>query len=195
MRLARGIDPGVAGKLTLELSEGYSLMRIDEIKREITNKGAGIFGAIGRALGFVKDLFGLIKNMRDQKATLLSKFDKIERMANERKREIMTYNVKLDQLRDQSDGYVVDMGMYIAGGEQALLRGVEEFDARKATLGAKPDNIEAARLHDLARAIASFEQRLLRMKIAYHTARRRAHRAGKQETTRRGRHCLSGREG
>ena len=31
----------------------------------------------------------------------------------------------------------------------------------------RSDNMEAARLHDLARAIASFEQRLLRMKIAY----------------------------
>jgi uncharacterized protein YaaN involved in tellurite resistance len=160
-------EAGVAGKLTLELSEGYDLMRIDEIRREITGKGPGAFGVIGRVLGFVKDLSGLIKNLRDQKATLLSKFDKIERIANERKREIMTYNVKLDQLRDQSDDYVIDMGVHIAGGEQALLRGIDEFNARKASLEAKPDNIEAARLHDLARAIASFEQRLLRMKIAY----------------------------
>ncbi len=160
-------DAGVAGQLTLELSEGYDLMRIDEFKRELSGNGDSFTARIGRAFGWVRDLAALVKNMRDQKSTLVSKFDKIERIANDRKREIMTYNVKLDQLRDQSDGYIIDMATHIAAGETALLRGVEEFETRKQALATVPDDVEAARLHGLARAIGSFEQRLLRMQIAY----------------------------
>ena len=162
-------DAGVAGKLTLELSDGYDLMRIDELKSQLSGDGGGggVWSAIGKALGFAKDLGALVRNLQDQRAALVSKFDKIERIANDRKREIMTYNVKLDQVRDQSDSYLEDMAVHIAGGEQAVLRGVEEFDDRKAALESAPDDVEAARLHDMARAIASFEQRLLRMKIAY----------------------------
>ena len=161
-------EAGVAGKLTLELSEGYDLMRLDEIKQQLSGGGkGGLWGSIGKAIGFVKDLAALIKNMADQKAALVSKFDKIERIANDRKREIMTHNVKLDQLRDQSDIYLGDTAVHIAAGEMALLRGIGEFDRRKAALEAVPDDIEAARLHDLARAVAALEQRLLRMKIAY----------------------------
>ncbi|MGB0749154.1 MAG: toxic anion resistance protein [Magnetospiraceae bacterium] len=160
-------DAGVAGKLTLELSEGYDMMRIDEIKKQLGGGEGGVWSSIGKALGFVKDLGDLIKNMRDQKSQLVGKFDKIEAMANDRKRQIMTYNVKLDKVRDQTDIYLEDMAVHIAAGEFALLRGVSEFDERKTALTQKPDDVEAAKLHDLARAIASFEQRLLRMKIAY----------------------------
>jgi len=160
-------DAGVAGQLTLELAEGYSIMRIDEFKRELTGSGGGVTGTIGRLFGFVRDLSTLIKNMQDQKSTLISKFDKIERIANDRNREIMTHNVKLDRLRDESDTYIGDMAAHIAAGEQALLRGIAEFEARKQALAAVADDIETARLHGLARAIGSFEQRLLRMKIAY----------------------------
>ncbi len=160
-------EAGVAGKITLELSEGYDLMRIDEMKKELSGNGRGVWGAIGKTLGFVKDLGGLIKNLRDQKSTLIGKFDKIEEMANDRKREIIKHNVTLDELRDNSDNYILDLGVQIAAGEQALLRGIGEFNARKAALESQPNDLEAARLHDFARTIAAFEQRLLRMKIAY----------------------------
>lgn len=162
-------DAGVAGTITLELSEGYDLMRIEEIKKQLTGDGgSGFWSGIGKVIGVVTDLAGLIKNMSDQKSTIIAKFDKIERIANDRKRELMNYNVRLDQLQKGSERFIFDMAVHIAAGEKALLRGVDEYDGRLAkTQSGAADDMEPARLHDLARRIASFEQRLLRMKIAY----------------------------
>lgn len=159
-------DVGVAGTITLQISEGYDLMRIKELQDRLSGAVPGFFA---KAFAGAKTLAALIKNFADQRAMILSKFEKIEQIGLKRSRALSMDCTKFDGLEQKTmDVFLPEVELDILTGEIALLRGAKEFEERKNRYLARPTDVkEPPRIAELARRLHSFEDRLLRIKIAY----------------------------
>ncbi len=153
-------DAGAGGDLAIDLADGVEMMKIDAMRREMT-------GFTLAKLPIIGPLFSQIRAFNQRKARFLVHIDTIVDKADKRRHSLIEDGVRLDILLKETEGHIVSLGLYIAGGEEGLIRCREEFSRRKAELEARPDALAAAKLHDFASQINAFEARLVRMKMAY----------------------------
>lgn len=156
-------DVGVAGDLAVELGNGIDSMQIQQIKNQLDGKGIAAIPLIGPWLA---KTFGAAKYFYHRKEKFLTQIDRIIAKAEDRKHELIKNNAKLDILVDNVEDHINELELWIAGGEKALVRGREEFEAQKAQIDIN-DSLEAAKLVDFADQINAFETRLIRLKAFY----------------------------
>ncbi len=157
-------DVGVAGDLAVELGNGIDSMKIEKIKRELD--GGGLFGTIPFIGPWLVRSFGAAKYFYHRKEKFLTQIDRIIVRAEDRKHELVKNNAKLDTLIENVEEHINILELWIAGGEQALLRGRQEFEDQKTQIDIN-DSLEAAKLIDFADQINAFETRLMRLKAFY----------------------------
>ncbi len=157
-------DVGIAGDLAIELGNGIDSMKIEKIKKELD--GGGIVGSIPFVGPWLVRSFGAAKYFYHRKEKFLTQIDRIIVKAEDRKHELIKNNAKLDTLTENVENHINELELWIAGGEQALMRGRNEFDDQKASLDIS-DSLEAAKLVDFADQINAFETRLMRLKAFY----------------------------
>lgn len=156
-------DVGVAGDLAVELGNGIDGMQIEKIKNQLEGKGMAAIPLIGPWLA---KTFGAAKYFYHRKEKFLTQIDRIIAKAEDRKHELIKNNAKLDILVDNVEDHINELELWISGGEKALVRGREEFEAQKAQIDIN-DSLEAAKLVDFADQINAFETRLIRLKAFY----------------------------
>ena len=74
---------------------------------------------------------------------------------------------ELDRLLDATEANLRELEVWVAGGQQALLRMRAEFEAERTALARARDPVRFARLRDMAEQINVFETRLVRMHVAF----------------------------
>ncbi len=157
-------DVGIAGDLAVELGNGIDSMKIEKIKKELD--GGGLLSMVPLIGPWLTRSFGAAKYFYHRKEKFLSQIDRIIVRAEDRKHELVKNNAKLDTLVENVEGNINELELWIAGGEQALIRGRQEFEDQKAAIDIN-DSLEAAKLIDFADQINAFETRLMRIKAFY----------------------------
>ncbi len=157
-------DVGIAGDLAIELGNGIDSLKIEKIKRELED--GGLVGSIPFIGPWLVRSFGASKYFYHRKEKFLTQIDRVIVRAEDRKHELVKNNAKLDTLVENVEDHINELELWIAGGEQALVRGRQEFEDQKSSIDIN-DTLEAARLIDFADQINAFETRLMRLKAFY----------------------------
>jgi uncharacterized protein YaaN involved in tellurite resistance len=91
----------------------------------------------------------------------------IERRADTHLGKLKASNAGMDRLLDATEANLREIEVWVAGGQQALLRMREQFEAERTALAATRDTVRFAKLRDMAEQINAFETRLVRMHVAF----------------------------
>ncbi len=160
----RAEDVGVAGDLAVELSNGIDSLELQKLKNQI--EGKGFLGAIPVIGPWLQRTMGAAKYFYSRKEKVLEQIERVALKAEDRKRDLMQNNVRLDTLVQNVEDHINELEVWIAGGEKALLRGRDEFEEKKRNIDPH-DSLEATKLLDFSNQINAFETRLLRLKAFY----------------------------
>ena len=171
--LLRGIqteDAGVGGDLVIELSRGMDLAKIREMRDEL-NSGGSTFAyflnqipVIGPWLARQMSAFLYFKYRKDE---IIKHFDEMERRIATKKEELLAANTSLDMNYEATEQNLLDLKVYIAAGEQAGQRLVEESETRLATAQASQDPVIVNQYRDFRSNVEQFLTRVTRLHGAY----------------------------
>lgn len=160
----RTCEVGEAGEITMELAKHIKSMNLPKMKEEVEREDwfANTFGnlpLIGKHLSAIRYFIASHEE-------ILKHLGEIEARAQREAGKITASNAKLDQLINYTVGNVKELELYLAAGQNILLRAKADFARKKEALHSD-DPLEVAQLRDMAEQINAFEARLLRMHIAF----------------------------
>jgi uncharacterized protein YaaN involved in tellurite resistance len=157
----RADDIGLAGALVTELATDIKALDLPAVKKE----------AEGHA-GFLSNLpvigkyYSALRRFRALHQRITVHLADIQNRAETHLGRLKANNAGLDRLLDATEENLRELEVWVAAGQQALLRMTNEFEAERATLLAEKDPVRMARLRDTAEQIAAFETRIVRMHVA-----------------------------
>lgn len=160
----RTCEVGEAGEITMELAKHIKSMNLPKMKEEVEREDwfANTFGnlpLIGKHLSAIRYFIASHEE-------ILKHLGEIEARAQREAGKITASNAKLDQLINYTVGNVKELELYLAAGQNILLRAKADFARKKEELH-NDDPLEVAQLRDMAEQINAFEARLLRMHVAF----------------------------
>jgi uncharacterized protein YaaN involved in tellurite resistance len=159
---AKAEDIGVAGELVVELATDLKALNLPAMKAEAEGKGGLMTG-----LPVVGKYFSQIKRFRAMHQQVTTHLAQIEQRADTHLAKLKANNAALDKLLDATEENLRELERWVAGGQQALLRMREEFNARREELKNERDPVKLTRLRDMGEQINAFETRLVRMHVAF----------------------------
>ena len=174
--LLRGIrteDAGVGGDLVIALSRGMEQAKIREMRAELDSGGSGLayflnnIPVLGPWIARQLSAFLYFKHRKDE---IIKHFDEMERQINARKEELLAANTTLDMNYEATARNLQDLKIYIAAGEQAGERLVEESINRLAEAQASKDPVVVNQYRDFRGNVEAFLTRIVRLHTAYANA-------------------------
>ena len=108
-----------------------------------------------------------MRRFRAMHTQLTTHLQEIERRAETHLGKLKAGNAAMDRVLDATEANLRELELWIAGGQQALLRMRDEFTAERASIADARDPIRLAQLRDTAEQINAFETRLVRMHVAF----------------------------
>jgi uncharacterized protein YaaN involved in tellurite resistance len=158
----RADEIGVAGALVTELATDIKALDLPAVKRETEGRPGLLAGlpVIGR-------YYSAVRRFRALHARIADHLAEIERRADTHLGKLKASNAGLDRLLDATEANLRELEVWVAGGQQALLRMRAAFEAERAALADSRDPVRYARLRDMAEQINAFETRLVRMHVAF----------------------------
>lgn len=161
----RADEVGLAGALVTELATDIKALNLPAIKRE----AEGERSLLSR-LPIIGAQYSAFRRFRALHTGITEHLATIERRAETHLGKLKASNAGLDRLLDASEANLREIEVWVAGGQQALLRMREAFAAEHGAVaaeGAVPDPVRLAKLRDMAEQIDAFETRLVRMHVAF----------------------------
>ncbi len=155
-------DIGVAGELVTELATDIRALNLPAVKRE----AEGVHSFLG-GLPIVGKYYSAFRKFRAMHTQITTHMAEIERRAELHLGKLRASNAGMDRLLEASEANLREIEVWIAGGQRALLRLRDEFNAERAALQGSTDAIRLAQLRDQAEQIDAFETRLVRMHVAF----------------------------
>ena len=158
----RADEIGMAGQLVSELATDIKALDLPSIKRE----AEGNPGLVAR-LPLVGKYYSAMRRFRAMHTQLTTHLQEIERRAETHLGKLKAGNAAMDRVLDATEANLRELELWIAGGQQALLRMRDEFTAERASIADARDPVRLAQLRDTAEQINAFETRLVRMHVAF----------------------------
>ena len=174
--LLRGIrteDAGVGGDLVIALSRGMEQAKIREMRAELDSGGSSLayflnsIPVLGPWIARQISAFLYFKHRKDE---IIKHFDEMERQINARKEELLAANTTLDMNYEATAKNLQDLKIYIAAGEQAGERLVEESKTRLTEAQASKDPVVVNQYRDFRGNVEAFLTRIVRLHTAYANA-------------------------
>ncbi len=159
---ARADDIGVAGELVAELATGIKALDLPAVKREAEGRPGFL-----AALPIVGAYYSAFRRFRARHTEITAHLAEIERRADTHLGKLRATNAAMDRLLEASEANLREIEVWIAGGQRALLRMRDAFDAERDALAGSRDAVSLAQLRDQAEQIDAFETRLVRMHVAF----------------------------
>lgn len=160
----RTCEVGEAGEITMELAKHIKSMNLPKMKEEV--EGEDWFASTFGSLPLVGKHLSSLRYFIASHEEILKHLGEIEARAQREAGKITASNAKLDQLINYTIGNVKELELYLAAGQNILLRTKADFSKKKEALH-NEDPLEVAQLRDMAEQINAFEARLLRMHVAF----------------------------
>jgi uncharacterized protein YaaN involved in tellurite resistance len=158
----RADEIGVAGELVTELATDIKALDLPAVKREADGKKGLLAG-----LPIVGKYYSAVRRFRAMHQQITTHLQEIERRADTHLGKLKASNAGMDRLLDATEANLREIEVWVAGGQQALLRMREQFEAERTALAATRDTVRFAKLRDMAEQINAFETRLVRMHVAF----------------------------
>jgi len=161
-------DAGDAGQVVVEVAKAVHNLRPAKLRREA--EGADFVSKACVALGRLPVIGPTISALRYyhlMRAPLLKRFEEIEKQSSVHVVKLKGENTRMDALVDATKAHLREIEVYIAAGEQGLLREKAAFRTAHATAVISNDPLDAASLRDWAEQINLFEARLMEMKAIF----------------------------
>jgi uncharacterized protein YaaN involved in tellurite resistance len=167
--LLKGIrtdEAGAAGELILELATNIKAINLPKIKQEVSGE-EGIAGILGK-LPVIGPHFSALRHFQQTRKQIHEHLEQIERKAAVEMGRLQAENASADARARETQVNLRDLEIYLAAGEQALVKARGDFAALKTRVEATqpPDPVQFSVLRDMAEQIDAFETRLVRMNIA-----------------------------
>lgn len=160
----RTCEVGEAGEITMELAKHIKSMNLPKMKEEV--EGEDWFASTFGSLPLIGKHLSSLRYFIASHEEILKHLGEIEARAQREAGKITASNAKLDQLINYTIGNVKELELYLAAGQNILLRTKADFSKKKEALH-NEDPLEVAQLRDMAEQINAFEARLLRMHVAF----------------------------
>jgi uncharacterized protein YaaN involved in tellurite resistance len=158
----RADEIGLAGALVTELATDIKALDLPAVKREAEGRQSMLAG-----LPVIGKYYSALRRFRALHTQITNHLAEIERRADTHLGKLKASNAGLDRLLDATEANLRELQVWVAGGQQALLRLRSAFEAERAALAAERDPVRFARLRDTAEQINAFETRLVRMHVAF----------------------------
>ena len=162
LRGAKSDDIGVAGALVVELATDLKALDLPGMKREAEGRKASL-----AALPVVGKYFSAFRRFRAMHQQVTSHLAGIEQRADTHLAKLKASNAALDKMLDATEDNLRELEVWVAGGQQALLRMRDEFAAARDVLRGQQDAVKLTHLRDMGEQINAFETRLVRMHVAF----------------------------
>ena len=159
---AKTDDLGMAGALVAELATDIKMLDLPAVKREAEGKLALL-----ARLPFVGKYYTAFRRFQAMQAQVVNHMASIEQRAELHMGKLKATNAGMDRLLDAAEANLREIEVWVAGGQQALLRMRAAFAAERAAVAGIPDAVRLAKLRDMAEQIDAFETRLVRMHVAF----------------------------
>jgi len=164
---ARTDEIGLFGALVTELATDIRALDLPAVKREADGRAGLLAG-----LPVVGKYYSAFRRFRAMQAKVVDHLAEIERRAETHLGKLKASNAMLDRLLDATEANLREIEVWVAGGQQALLRMGAQFEAERVeaerlALAAERDPVRVARLHDMAEQVNAFETRLVRLHVAF----------------------------
>lgn len=160
----RTCEVGEAGEITMELAKHIKSMNLPKMKEEV--QGEDWFASTFGSLPLIGKHLSSLRYFIASHEEILKHLGEIEARAQREAGKITASNAKLDQLITYTIGNVKELELYLAAGQNILLKSKADF-ARKKEEIQNDDPLAVAQLRDMAEQINAFEARLLRMHVAF----------------------------
>ena len=155
-------DIGLAGALVTELATDIKALDLPAMKRE-AEAGPSLLAR----LPVVGKYWSALQRFRAMQTGITQHLATIEQRADTHLGKLKATNAGLDRLLDATEANLREIELWVAGGQQALLRLRAQFEAERTALSTERDVVRYARLRDAAEQIDAFETRLVRMHVAF----------------------------
>jgi len=158
----RADEIGTAGALVAELATDLKKLDLPAMKREAEGRA----GLLAR-LPLVGKYYSALQRFREMHKQVTEHLAAIEQRAETHLGKLKAGNAAMDRLLDATEANLRELQVWIAGGQQALLRLRAGFEAERLSLLSERDALRMAKLRDTAEQINAFETRLVRMQVAF----------------------------
>lgn len=158
----RADDIGQAGLLVAELATNIKDLHLAAVKRE-AERGLGMLAR----LPVVGKYFSAWRRFQARSRRIAAHLEDIERRANTYLGQLKASNAGLDKLFDATEANLRELEVWVAAGQQVLLKMRDTFEAERAAYQTARDPVRFAGLRDMAEQINAFETRLVRMHVAF----------------------------
>ena len=158
----RADEIGVAGELVTELATDIKALDLPAMRREAIT-GPGLLAKlpiIGKRYSAFLRFRALHQRMTEHMAA-------IERRAETHLGKLKASNAGMDRLLDATEANLRELEVWVAGGQQAMMRMRGTFAAERDALAQEKSLVRYAHLRDMAEQIDAFETRLVRMHVAF----------------------------
>ncbi len=158
----RADEIGTAGALVTELATGLKMLDLPGVRREVEGR-AGFLARlpiVGRYVSALRRFRAMQKQVVDHMAA-------IERKAEVHLGKLKASNAGLDRLLDATEANLRELEVWVAAGQQALMRMRDGFETQRLVLATSRDAVGLAKLRDMAEQVNAFETRLVRMHVAF----------------------------
>lgn len=159
---AKTDEVGLAGALVAELATDIKALDLPALKRE-AEQGPSFLAR----LPVVGRYWTAFRRFQAMQAQVTEHLRSIEQRAELHLGKLKASNAGMDRLLDATEANLREIEVWVAGGQQALLRLRAAFEAERAAVADAKDPVRLARLRDQAEQIDAFETRLVRMHVAF----------------------------
>ncbi len=159
-------EAGAAGELILELATNIKAINLPKMKEEVSGH-EGVAGMLGK-LPVIGSHFSALRHFQQSRKQIQEHLEQIERKAAVEMGRLQAENAAADARARETQVNLRDLEVYLAAGQQALLKARADFAAFKTKVEAvkPPDPVQFSELRDMAEQIDAFETRLVRMNVA-----------------------------
>ena len=163
-------DADVGGDLLIAMSKGMEVAKIREMRSELTSGGSPLayflneIPLIGPWFARQMSAFLYFKHSRDD---IIKHFNQIELQIASHRENLVKANTRLDMNYEATANNLQDLKVYVAAGEQAGKRLVEEANGRLEEARESRDAVVVNQYRDFRANVESFLTRVVRLHMAY----------------------------
>jgi uncharacterized protein YaaN involved in tellurite resistance len=159
-------DADLAGELLVSLNRNIDDLKLQKFQDILEGRESG--GFFGMFSSKARELVKMIQFLVDRQKDVHTQFDKMQMQAETERNTLIQDNTKYQLLLDRTIDQIAAVMPIIVGGQLALKRGLEEFNALRTQAEEQPgNNLLASQVQDFSNNLEAFNHRLVNLQISF----------------------------
>jgi uncharacterized protein YaaN involved in tellurite resistance len=158
---------GESGAMVAELAGAMKRVDLQGMRKNAENGGKSGLASIPLVGKPIAKLFDTAKRYQAMQADIVKHIEAIEARATTQMGKLKSGTANMDRLLDITEVDLRELELWLAGGQQALLRMRAEYHAASTQALQSGDEIQLSKVRDMAEQINAFETRLVRLSLSF----------------------------